>query len=113
MEGLTVHGSPKETKLYICNSVHYKKAFEPAEAMLIKTKMQHVICIESKGISKNSENSEGFLPEDGGICANPKILCLTVNSSIWNSYKRPILEARALWRATERCLALLNRLLVL
>lgn len=87
---------------------HSKRAFEPAEAMLIKTKMLHVICIKTEGISKNSENSEGFLPENGGICTNPKILCLNLSSCIWTLYKRLILQAKsALWRLTVRCLAVL------
>lgn len=42
-----------------------------------------------KEISKNSENSEGFLLEDDRVCANDKILCLPLNNSIWNFYNSP------------------------
>lgn len=33
--------------LYLPPCVHCIEAFEPAEALLIKTKMQYIICIES------------------------------------------------------------------
>jgi len=38
--------SQRNKTLYLQLYTHYKKAFEPAEAMLIKTKTQHVICIQ-------------------------------------------------------------------
>lgn len=45
--------------------VCYHEAFDLAEPMLIKSKMQHVI--DSKGISKNNGNSGEFLLEDSRI----------------------------------------------
>lgn len=56
MERLAIHGSSKGTKFPICNFMS-KAVFEPAGAVLIKTKMQHFICKESEGIGRNSENS--------------------------------------------------------
>lgn len=58
--------------------VHYLVVFDPAEHMLIKYKIQHVI--ESKGISKNNENSRGggWLLENDRICANDKLFCLQI-----------------------------------
>lgn len=63
-----VCGSSKETALYVQLCVHYQEAFDPVE---VKSNI-----IESKGISKKSENSEGFSLEDDRICANYKIVCL-------------------------------------
>lgn len=39
-----------QKNIYLQLCAHHKKAFELAEAMLSKTKMQRVICIESEGI---------------------------------------------------------------
>lgn len=55
--------------LYVQLCVHYQEAFDPAEPVLIKSKMQHVV--ESKGISKNNENSG-----DDRVCAHDKNFCL-------------------------------------
>lgn len=63
--------------LYMCNWVSTTlKVFDPAEPMLIKYKMQHVI--KSKGISKNNENSGRGLLEDDRICANDRIFWLQI-----------------------------------
>lgn len=99
----------KKIHLQLC--AHHRKAFELAEAMLSKTKTQRVVyCIESEGIS---ENSEGFLQKDGGVCPNPKILCLSLNSSIWNLYKSPTLEAKSVVESYWEMLNILNILIVL
>lgn len=46
-------------RFYLYHHVQYNCSL-PAKAVLIKNKMEHIICTESEGIIRKSENSVGF-----------------------------------------------------